>query len=290
MSQLSDIIKKVRRIEIKSKGLTQNVFSGSYNTKFKGRGISFSEIREYIPGDDVRLIDWKVSAKMQKTYVKIFHEEREQTVMLMIDVSATMKFGSHHEAKKDYVAEISGLLAMSAISNNDKVGLLLYADKLIKYIPPQRGKSHVLRLLKEILSVDYTSLGPSNLDKVVDFLMKIHKKKTICFLMTDFQSPITSIKYNLLAQKHDFIAMHVYDSLERNIPDVGWIRVKNLHNNEVQMIDTSNAQYRAMNTQLFDQRVNQVKEWTLKNKSAWLSMNTAEDYVMILKNFFLNRK
>lgn len=290
MNQLAEILKKVRRIEIKSKGLSQNVFSGSYNTKFKGHGISFSEIREYIPGDDVRMIDWKVSAKMQKTYVKVFHEERELTMMLMIDVSPNMLFGAHYEAKRDYMAEIVGILSMSAITNNDKVGVILYADKVIKYIPPSRGKSHILRIIQETLMAPRAVGIKSNLNAAIDFFTKMHKRKTICFLMSSFQHDVQDIKVRILSQKHDLIALHIYDKLERNMPDVGWVRIKNLSNNEERLINTSDVQLRQRNVQLFDDNAREKKELFLRQNASWLSMDTSVDQVKILQKFFLNRK
>lgn len=290
MQQLSEILKKVRRIEIKSKGLTQNVFSGSYNTKFKGHGLSFSEIREYIPGDDVRLIDWKVSAKMQKTYVKVFHEERELTMMLMVDLSSVMLFGSHNESKRDFMAEIVGILSMSAITNNDKVGLLLYADRIIKYIPPSRGKSHILRVIQETLAAPIPTGVRPNLDKAIDFFTKMHKKKTICFLMSSFQNDVQDIKLRILAQKHDLIGIHVFDSLERNIPNVGWIKVKNLSDNSEQLINTSDPEFRIENSMIFDKNSQDKKALFLKHNASWLSVDTSNDQVKTLQKFFLNRK
>lgn len=290
MSSVESILKKVRKIEIKARGLTQNVFSGAYHTTFKGRGISFSEIREYIPGDDIRQIDWKVSAKMKKTYVKVFHEERELTAMLMIDVGSTMFFGSFHELKKDYIAEIAALLSFSAIANNDKIGLLLYADKVIRYIPPNRGKSHVLRLIREIVSVEYPMGVASNPNLAIDFLNKIHKRKTICFWISDFQHSIQELKLRILSQKHDLIGMHIYDKLEQNMPDVGWIRVMDMISNQEKLINTSDANLRKMNRELFDKNVKHYKDLFLKHNASWLSMDVEQDYVKMLQIFFMSRR
>lgn len=290
MSSVETILKKVRKIEIKARGLTQNVFSGAYHTTFKGRGISFSEIREYIPGDDIRQIDWKVSAKMKKTYVKVFHEERELTAMLMIDVGSSMYFGSFHELKKDYIAEIVALLSFSAIANNDKIGLLLYADKVIRYIPPNRGKSHVLRLIREILSIDYPMGRISNSNLAIDFLNKIHKRKTICFMMSDFQHSVQEIKLRMLAQKHDLIGMHIYDNLEKNMPNVGWIRVLDMHTNQERMINTSDTNLRNINRELFEKNTSQYKDLFLKHNASWLSMDVEQDYVKLLQIFFMSRR
>jgi len=238
-----EIIKKVKRIEIKTTRMVNEVFSGEYHSVFKGMGMEFSEVREYQPGDDIRNIDWNVTARFGHPFLKIFKEERELTVMLMVDLSASQNFGSGERFKTEAAAELTAVLALAAIKNNDKVGLLAFTDKVELYVPPRKGRNHVLRLIREILYYKPEGRG-TNTSAAIEYLLSIIKKKSVVFLISDFLDSDYDKPLGIAAKKHDFIALKLSDSLENNIPAVGLLRLYDLETGTENIVDTSSKKFR----------------------------------------------
>lgn len=233
-----ELLKKVRRIEIKTRGLSRHIFAGEYHSAFKGRGIAFSEVREYQYGDDIRSIDWNVTARFNHPYVKVFEEERELTVMLLIDVSGSGNFGTKVSYKRDVMTEVAAVLSFSAIYNNDKIGVIFFSDKVEKFIPPLKGRRHILRIIRELL--DFTSESHrTNLDEPLRFLTNAIKKRCTAFIISDFMVPEFEEALRIASNKHDIVALKVYDPLEQSIPDVGLVRVSDSETGEEKWIDTS---------------------------------------------------
>ncbi|MDE7150340.1 MAG: DUF58 domain-containing protein, partial [Bacteroidales bacterium] len=236
--ETADLLKKVRKIEIKTKDLSNQIFSGQYHSTFKGRGMAFSEVREYGFGDDVRFIDWNVTARFHKPYVKVFEEERELTVMLLIDVSASNEFGSIGQSKRLAMTEIAAILAFSAISNNDKVGLLFFSSEVEKYIPPQKGRQHILRIIRELLEFQPRHKG-TNISEALRYFRNVHKRKCTVFLLSDFlDTHPYEDALKIVSKGHDLSAIRLYDPLETDLPDVGLLRVTDTENGRDYMIDT----------------------------------------------------
>lgn len=285
----AEILSKVRKIEIKTKGLSNHIFSGDYHAAFKGKGMSFSEVREYIPGDDVRAIDWNVTARLSTPYIKVFEEEREQTLMLLADISNSAIFGSTHTTKKAIITELCAVLAFSANANNDKVGLILFSNKVEKYIPPQKGKSHILRIIRELLTTEASDKTGTDITQVLAFFNNVVKQKTICFLISDFLSPPFEKTLRLAARKHDFIGVSVYDKIDRELPDVGVIEVVDSETKALHWVDTGSKKARTAYTELFDNHQKYCIEQFHKNGASLISMRTDQDYVKKLKGFFNNR-
>jgi len=238
-----ELLKKVKRIEISTRSVVNEVFSGEYHSVFKGRGMEFSEVREYQPGDDIRTIDWNVSARMGHPYVKIFEEERELTVMLLVDVSSSGNFGTSHQLKREVAAELSAVLAFSAIKNNDKVGLIIFSDQIEKYIPPRKGKKHVLRVIREILFYKPKD-AQTNIGNALEFLTRVLKRRSTVFLISDFLSEGYEQSLQLANKKHDIIAVSIIDPREITLPDVGIIDLEDAETGETVLVDTSSAQLR----------------------------------------------
>ena len=233
-----EILKKVKRIEIQTRGLVNNFFGGEYHSVFKGRGMTFSEVREYQPGDDIRLIDWNVTARSGNPFIKVFEEERELTVFLIVDISASGAFGSESQLKKNIGAEIASVLGFSAIKNNDKVGLILFSDEVVKYVPPKKGKSHVLRVIRELLYTKPNGNG-SSIKDALEFLMKVSKRKCVVFLLSDFLDNKFWNSIRITNRKHDLIGIKIYDPYEINLPDIGMIKVEDPETGSMFWIDTS---------------------------------------------------
>ncbi|HLP21493.1 MAG TPA: DUF58 domain-containing protein, partial [Chitinophagales bacterium] len=256
--------RKLRRIEIKTRKLSTQIFSGSYHSAFKGRGISFSEVREYQYGDDVRAIDWNVTARNRKPFIKVFEEERELTVMLLIDVSQSSFFGTQNEFKNHIIAEISGVIAFSAITNNDKVGVLFFSDTIEKFIPPKKGKSHILRIISEIYDFNPKQTG-TNISEALKYFNNVVKKKSIAFLVSDFISGSEADKndfkksLNIVGKKHDLIGLHIYDEREANMPDVGLAKVVDSETGAEFWIDTSDKSLRDKYAKNFTENVRNTK-------------------------------
>ncbi|MEM1138157.1 MAG: DUF58 domain-containing protein, partial [Bacteroidota bacterium] len=223
--ETSELLKKVRKIEIKTKGLSKNVFAGEYHSAFKGRGMAFSEVREYQPGDDIRTIDWKVTARLNHPYIKIFEEERELTIMLLVDVSGSKEFGTQKQFKQDLVTEVSAVLAFSAIQNNDKIGVIFFSDQIEKFIPPKKGKSHVLRIIRELIDFEPEHRA-TNISGALQYFSNIIKKRATAFMISDFMDTQFEQAWRAAKNKHDLIALKVYDIRETELPDVGFIKLK----------------------------------------------------------------
>ncbi len=285
-----EIIKRVKRIELKSKRKASNLFMGEYQSSFKGRGMIFSEIRPYQYGDDVRNIDWNKTARYSEPYVKVFEEERELTMYLLVDVSNSENFGTRKQIKMETIAELSATLAFSATTYNDKVGLILYSDQVEKFIPPKKGKQHVLRLVREIVSYEPKS-KKTDLAATLETFMNLARRKSNVFILSDF---IDSSDYEkalrIVAKKHDVTAIRVYDEKEQNFPDIGLVHVQDNETGEIRLIDTSSKRLRQQYAQYYrdlDQRYQSIFK---KNNSGALSIRTDEDYIRPLLNYFKSHK
>ena len=287
--ETSEIIKKVRKIEIKARGLSSNVFAGQYHTAFKGRGMAFSEVREYQYGDDVRDIDWNVTARFHKPYVKVFEEERELTVMLLIDVSGSQDFGTQKQMKRDMVTEIAATLAFSAIQNNDKIGVVFFSDKIEKYIPPKKGRKHILYIIREMLDFHADSKR-TDVGQAVEFLTSVSKRRCTAFLLSDFYVRQDFLQQLTIAnRKHDVVAIQVYDKRGSELPNVGLMRVVDAETGFEQYVDTSSRSIRDAYSRYWHSRQKQLKETFAKSNVDCVSIATDEDYVKSLLGLFKQR-
>ena len=284
-----EILKKVRSIEIKTKGLSNHIFAGEYNTAFKGRGMTFSEVREYEIGDDLRTIDWNVTARYNSPFVKVFEEEREITLMLMVDVSSSSSFGTNKRFKRELVSEISAVLAFSAIKNNDKVGVIFFSDKIEKFISPSKGKKHILRIIKEILTFESTS-KKTNIKKALEYFNRVTKKRSICFLLSDFFDSDFFEPVKLSAKRHDLVAVNTLDSRELEIPNVGLLSFQDSEEDNEILVDSSDRKFRRnfKNKQL--SRLETLKKELSLCGADYIQLLTQEDIISPLINFFKNRK
>lgn len=285
----AEILAKVRKIEIKTKGLSSQIFSGDYHSAFKGKGMSFSEVREYAPGDDVRSIDWNVTAKLSAPYVKVFEEEREQVLMLLVDISNSAIFGSSAHTKKNIITELCAVLAYSANANNDKVGMILFSNKIEKFIPPKKGKSHILRIIRELITTEASDKTGTDIATALTFFNNLVKQKTICFLVSDFLSLPFDKPLKMATRKHDFIGVNIFDKMDRTLPNVGLIEMVDSETKQLQWVDTGNKKARAAYTTMFDQHQRYCIDQFHKNGASLISIQTDEDYVKKLKGFFNNR-
>jgi uncharacterized protein (DUF58 family) len=283
-----EILKKVKRIEIQTRGLVNNFFGGEYHSVFKGRGMTFSEVREYQPGDDIRLIDWNVTARSGNPFIKVFEEERELTVFLIVDISASGIFGSGSHLKKNIGAEIASVLGFSAIKNNDKVGLILFSNEVVKYVPPKKGKSHVLRVIRELLYTKPIGNGTS-IKNALEFFMKVSKRRCVVFLLSDFLDKEYWDSIRIVNRKHDLIGIKIYDPFEVNLPDIGMIKVEDPETGSMFWIDTSYVpDLQKMNNENIRSFVALEKE-SAKIGLDFISISTSEDYVDPLMKFFKRR-
>ena len=287
--ETAELLKKVRKIEIKTKGLSNQIFSGEYHSAFKGRGMAFSEVREYTPGDDVRTIDWNVTARLRTPYVKVFEEERELSVMILVDVSASGKFGTHKQFKKDLITELCAVIAFSASQNNDKIGVIFFSDKIEKFIPPKKGKSHILRIIRELINSEPQQTG-TDIELALKYLTNIIKKKSVCFLISDFYDQHSfSDAMKIANRKHDLVALRINDQHENILPDVGLVKLKDNETGKTMWVDTSSKQFQTQ------QKANHLKfEAELKNtfnKSGvdFATIFTHEGYIKPLMNLFKKR-
>ena len=287
--ETSDILKRVRQIEIKTRGLSNNIFAGQYHSAFKGKGMSFSEVREYQYGDDVRDIDWNVTARYNKPYVKVFEEERELTVMLLIDVSNSLDFGTVKQMKKDMVTEIAATLAFSAIQNNDKIGVIFFSDRIEKFIPPKKGRKHILYIIRELLDFKPESKR-TNIKMAVEYLTNVIKKRCTTFMLSDF---IDDNDYRnaltIANRKHDIVAIQVYDRRLSELPDVGLMKVRDAETGHEQWIDTSSAKLRNAHHAWWKERQFALAETFNKCNVDSVSVRTDQDYVKSLLNLFAKR-
>ena len=284
-----EILQKVRRIEIRTRGVVNNLFGGEYHSVFKGRGMTFSEVREYQPGDDIRLIDWNVTARTGSPFVKIFEEERELTVFLLVDVSRSGHFGTIEKFKTEIGAEIGAVLGFSAIKNNDKVGVILFSDDVEKYIAPKKGKSHVLRVIRELLYHKPQGKGTS-INKALDFLLKVSKRQSVVFLISDFQDDGYWRTLRIANRKHDLIGIYLFDQLEVEFPDMGLVKVHDPETEKEVWIDTRSYQERLNYNRTMKERLGKLKKESERIKFDLITVSTTEDYVEPLMSFFKQRE
>tara|TARA_B100000674_G_scaffold92985_1_gene65533 strand:+ start:717 stop:1589 length:873 start_codon:yes stop_codon:yes gene_type:complete len=283
-----ELLKKVRKIEIKTKGLSNHIFSGEYHTAFKGKGMAFSEVREYQPGDDVRSIDWNVTARYNSPFVKVFEEEREMTVILLIDVSGSSDFGTQNQLKREVATEISAVLSFSAIHNNDKIGVIFFSEKIEKFIPPKKGKSHILRIIRELITFKSES-KKTNIKIALKYFNNIIKKRAVCFIISDFMDKGFDKSLKIAKNKHDVIALRVHDEREESLIDVGMIKIRDTENGDLRWIDTSNKNLRDQFQKNYHKFEKNLKQ-TLQNSGVdHIDISTGKDYIKPLKNFFKNR-
>ncbi len=285
----SELLKKVRKIEIKTRGLSQNIFAGEYHSAFKGRGMAFSEVREYQFGDDIRDIDWNVTARFHKPYVKVFEEERELTVMLMIDVSGSLDFGSRGQLKRNMSAEIAATIAFSAMQNNDKIGVIFFSDRIEKYIPAKKGRKHILYIIREMLNFQPES-KKTDITMAVEFMTKVLKRRSTVFMLSDFYNKTSFQKQLQIAgQKHDMMAIQIYDPLAKELPNVGLLKVEDAETGREMIIDTSSRKLRMRHAQMWQERQQQLKNDFAKSNVDWTSIATNGDYVKAMMQLFKMR-
>ncbi|HMQ46666.1 MAG TPA: DUF58 domain-containing protein [Saprospiraceae bacterium] len=286
--ETSELIKKVRKIEIKTKGLSKHLFSGEYHSAFKGRGMSFSEVRNYQFGDDVRNIDWNVTARTGDPHIKIFEEERELTVMLLIDFSRSAFFGTVSQMKNEIITEICAVLAFSAINNNDKVGVLFFSNKVEKFIPPKKGKQHILRIIRELIDFEPEGQG-TNIGSTLEFFNNVVKKRSICFILSDFLSSGYEFPLRVAAKRHDVIGVNIIDPKEEALPNVGLIRAYDAETGQLQWLDTGSAKVRRQYEAWHKKHLDYFKSTFGKSGADTVNIRTNESYVNALLNFFKKR-
>jgi uncharacterized protein (DUF58 family) len=289
MESPHDILKKIRHLEIKTRGLVQTAFAGQYRSVFKGRGMNFEEVREYQPGDEVRAIDWNVTARMGHPYIKKFTEERELTVMLLVDVSASGNYGSVALSKRELAAEVACLLAFSAIRNNDKVGLILFSDHVELFIPPKKGRIHTLRLIREILFFNPSGRG-TDLNSALNYLNRVVTRKSVTFLISDFQAAGFSKALSVTGRRHDLIAIPIVDPREEDLPNVGIITLEDAETGEQIEVNTSDASTRSAYLHLVEKRRNELLKELRRRRIDSISLRTDRDYLPALRSFFQQRE
>ena len=281
-----ELLKRVRKIEIKTRKLSKNIFAGEYHSQFKGRGMAFSEVREYQPGDDVRSIDWNVTARLNKPYIKVFEEERELTVMLLVDVSGSRNFGTLSQMKRDMMAEVAATLAFSTIANNDKVGVIFFSDKIEKYIPAQKGKTHVLHIIRELLSFEPNSKG-TDMAQALQYFANAQKRHCTAFLISDFIGAGTVDKPLLIASnRHEVNAIQIYDRREAELPNIGLVKFHDAESDKDLWIDTSIATVRNDYAQAWKQNQDLLEQLFTRTGVNHISVRTDEDYVKALMHLF----
>ena len=284
----AEILKKVRLIEIKTRHIVNNIFGGEYHSAFKGMGMEFAEVREYYPGDDIKAIDWNVTARTGKPFIKKYDEERELTVMLIVDVSASGFFGTGDSLKSDIMIELASILSFSAIKNNDKVGLLLFSDKIEEFIPPKKGKSHVLRVIREMI-YHKAKDRKTDISIALEHIQKVLKRKSIIFLLSDFWDDSYQQTMKLINKKHDLINIQILDKAEIAIPKLGMVKFHDAETQKSAWIDTNNKQVQNISTKYIQNKNKVIKEFCKKNKIDFISIDTAEGYLNPLEQFFSTR-
>jgi len=284
-----ELFKQVRKIEIKTRGLSSNIFAGQYHSAFKGRGMAFSEVREYQVGDDVRDIDWNVTARFRRPFVKVFEEERELTVMLLIDVSGSLDFGTTERTKREMATEMAAILAFSAIQNNDKIGVIFFSDRIEKYIPPKKGRKHILYIIHEMLDFKPESKR-TNVAAAIEYLTRVMKRRCIAFVVSDFYAENSFQKELQIANsKHDVVVIQVYDQRAKTLPNVGLMKVKDAETGHEMFIDTASAKLRRAHTEYWLERMNTLKTTFAQSNVDWVSVATNEDYVKAMMLLFMQR-
>lgn len=283
-----ELLKKVRKIEIKTKKLSDNIFGGEYHSAFKGRGMTFSEVRPYQFGDDIRNIDWNVTARYNEPFVKVFEEERELTLMLMVDVSGSEIFGTQQQFKNEIITEIAATLAFSALQNNDKTGLILFSDKVELYIPPKKGKSHILRIIRELIEFQPES-QQTNIGEALQFLSRVMKKKAIVFMLSDFIGKEYEKALQIASKKHDLTGIRIYDERETSLPNIGFISVKDAESQEITQVDTSSKKVRNAYENFYRERVSEFENHFRRSGAGTLSCRCDESYTQKLLGYFKKR-
>ena len=284
----AELLKRVRRIEIKTRGLSQQIFSGEYHSAFKGKGMAFSEVREYQYGDDIRSIDWNVTARFNHPYVKIFEEERELTVMLLIDVSGSREFASRDRLKKNLITELAAVLSFSAISNNDKTGAILFSDQIEKFIPPKKGRQHILRIIRELINFEPVSRG-TDIGVALEYLINAIKKRSTAFLISDMMDTNYEDALKICSKKHDLIALRIFDQREAEMPNVGIIRMKDAETGRLKWVDTANNRVRSIYQDNWYNRNKETDELLNKHGIDFTCLATHLDYVQPLMKLFKKR-
>lgn len=283
-----ELLKKVRKIEIKTKNLSNQIFSGEYHSAFKGKGMAFSEVREYMPGDDIRTIDWNVTARYNHPYVKVFEEERELTVMLLVDISGSEIFGSGKQLKKEIIAEISAVLAFSASQNNDKIGALLFTDKIELFIPPKKGKKHILRIIRELIEFK-PSNTKTNIDLAVKHFNNMIKKRSIAFLISDFLDDGYEKSMKIARKKHDLVALRIYDNREKELPNIGIAQLRDSETGTIKWLNTSSKKNRLKYRNNAIRREHETLEIFRKSNVDFANINIHQEYIKPLMNVFKKR-
>ncbi len=286
--ETKELIKKVRKIEIKTRHLSNQIFSGEYHSAFKGRGMAFSEVRDYAIGDEIRTIDWNVTARFNEPFVKVFEEERQLTVMLLVDISASGMFGTRNQLKRETITELCAVLAFSAVSNNDQIGLILFSDKIEKFIPPKKGKSHILRIIRELINFEPTGKA-TDISGALKYFSQMIKKKSIAFVLSDFMDDGFSDALKIASRKHDVVALKVLDKAEHELPQIGIAKFKDLETGKTKWVNTSSKKvrekYRAKN-QIREEEIRQIFR---KAKTDYAEIFTDEGYIKPLMNLFKKR-
>jgi len=283
-----ELLKKVRKIEIKTRGLSNQVFSGEYHSAFKGRGMTFSEVREYQPGDDIRSIDWNVTARFNTPFIKVFEEEREMTVMLLVDISASGEFGTQKQLKQDLITELCAVIAFSSIQNNDKIGVVFFTDKIEKFIPPKKGKSHVLRIIRDLIEFK-PEHKKTDIELALKYLTGVIKKKSIAFLISDFMDTKFADALKIANKKHDLIALRIFDKREQEIPNVGLVKLMDSETGAIKWVDTSDKKVRIHFAANAKRHEAFLKDIFNKSGVDTANINTAESYIPPLTNLFKRR-
>lgn len=283
--QIKDIVKKVKQIEIRTRRKTESSLMGQYHSAFKGQGMTFSEVRPYQFGDEIRRIDWNKTARFREPFVKVMEEERELTMMILVDISASMDYGTKTQLKREYAAEIAASLGFSAAGNNDKVGLILFADKVYKVVPPQKGRKHILSIISHILTADYIS-AVSKIDKALEYMMGIFKRKSLVFLLSDFEDGYDPKTLRVASKKHQLLGMRVYDEKDNEIPDVGYALLNDAETGKQIWVNTSSARWRYTFAEAQKQKIRMLEEDFANSSAELLNINTGTDYSKLLYNYF----
>ncbi|MES2592290.1 MAG: DUF58 domain-containing protein [Bacteroidota bacterium] len=286
--ETSELLKKVRKVEIKTRGLSNQLFSGEYHTAFKGKGMTFSEVREYQAGDDIRSIDWNVTARFNNTYVKVFEEEREMTVMLLVDVSASGEFGTQKQLKQELITELCAVLAFSAIQNNDKIGVIFFSDKIEKFIPPKKGKTHILRIIRDLIEFK-PEHKKTDVRLALKYLTNVIKKRSIAFVISDFMADNFMDALKIANKKHDLVALRIYDKREMELPDIGLVKFMDAETGTLKWVDTSDKNVRVHYFAAAKKREDLLKETFNRSGVDSADINTADSYIKPLMNLFKRR-
>ncbi|HAQ71948.1 MAG TPA: DUF58 domain-containing protein [Flavobacteriales bacterium] len=287
--ETSELLKRVRKIEIKTRGLSNQIFSGEYHSAFKGRGMAFSEVREYMPGDPIRSIDWNVTARLNHPYVKVFEEEREMTMMLIVDVSASENFGSKSMLKREMITEVAAVLAFSAVQNNDKIGIIFFSDRIEKYIPPKKGKSHILRIIRELIDFEPEGTG-TNIKEALGFFNNVTKKRSIAFLISDMLDSDYEKPLRIAKRKHDFVTLLTKDIAEETLPDLGLVPMKDFESGKTFWVDTSDKEVRKNYKRNRDQKLKETEDLLRKSGIDYAHLYTNRSYVQPLMQLFKKRE